>query len=103
MTMPESESLPPEIPATQVDRPWRATFRTTVAAAFALLPILPYVATSARIETVPAVASILAIAAAITRVAAVPQVEDWLERYVPGLAAEPKRKEITSHDGISYE
>lgn len=74
---------------TQVRRPWRSTARTTIAAAVGLLPLLPEIAHAAGIERVPVIAAALAITAALSRVLAIPAVEDWLRRWVPALAASP--------------
>lgn len=75
--------------SSQTRRPWRAVARTTVTAALALLPILPKIADAADIDHIPIVVIILAIAAAITRVIAIPEVDDWLDTYLPWLAADP--------------
>lgn len=87
------EDSPHPTAASQTRHPWRATVRTTLAAAWGLVPLLPYIASSARIETVPAVASVLAVTAAVTRVVSDPHVEAWIERYLSPLAAEPKAKD----------
>lgn len=75
--------------SSQSRRPWRAVARTTATAAIALLPILPKIADAADIDHIPIVVIILAIAAAITRVIAIPEVDDWLDTYLPWLAADP--------------
>lgn len=84
--------LPDPMP-TQTDRPWRATFRTVIVATIGLLPILPYIATSARIDTVPMVVTILGITTTIQRVISTPEVERWLEKFAPWIAADPSRKD----------
>lgn len=72
---------------TQVAHPWRATIRTVIQAAIALAALAPFLIDAIGIdETLPIVAGILAVAAAITRVAALPQVDAFLERFVPWLA-----------------
>jgi len=43
-------------------------------------------------ETAPVVAGVPAVAAAITRILALPAVEDFLEKFIPWLAAEPKSR-----------
>lgn len=75
---------------TQTRHPWRATARTIFAAGIALLSLLPTIALTAHIETVPAVGQVLGVAGAITRVLAMPGVDAWLRTYLPFLAAEPK-------------
>lgn len=83
----------PEPTPTQTRHPWRATARTLFAAIVAALSLLPTAAATAGIDTVPAVAQVLAVTAAITRVLALPGIERWLRTYVPWLAAEPGAKE----------
>ncbi|SCL43414.1 hypothetical protein [Micromonospora aurantiaca (nom. illeg.)] len=74
---------------TQTRYPWRAVARTTFAAVVALLSLLPTIAAVAGIDAVPLVAQALAVAAAVTRVLAVPGVDDFLRRYLPFLASAP--------------
>lgn len=75
---------------TQTRHPWRATIRTAVAVVTALAAMLPFlVAASGVDETLAPVAGVLAIAAAITKVMALPQVGEFLARFVPWLAAAP--------------
>lgn len=76
-------------PATQTRHPWRATVRTALAAAIALATLLPYVVAEAHIDAVPGVTQVLAVAAAVTRVLAIPGVNDFLKRYAPILATDP--------------
>ncbi|SCL15025.1 hypothetical protein [Micromonospora inyonensis] len=74
---------------TQTRHPWRATARTVFAAGVGALTLLPTVAVTAGVDTVPAVAQSVTVAAAVTRVLAVPGVDAWLRTYVPWLAAAP--------------
>lgn len=74
---------------TQTRHPWRATARTVAAATIGALSLLPTVAVTAGIDTVPAVAQAVTVAAAVTRVLALPAVDAWLRTYVPWLAAAP--------------
>lgn len=73
---------------TQARHPWKATARSVAAALLALLPALPEIAKQAGIETIPLVASVLAITAAVTRILAIPEVDRWMDRYLPGLSAD---------------
>lgn len=79
---------------TQVKRPWRATIRTVFQALVSLAAIVPLISLSVEEATgydlsgVPFVIAVLAVAAVITRVMAIPQVEGWIEQYLPFLAAE---------------
>lgn len=75
---------------TQVARPWRATFRTVFQGILALAAILPVVLSTAGIAPVGLAAIGLAVAGAITRVMAIPAVEEFLQNYLPFLAAKPK-------------
>lgn len=79
----------PDTAPTQVRKPWRATFRTTLTAFIGLIPLIPQIAEAAHIDEIPAVASAVAISAAISRVLALNGVESWLDKYIPILAAEP--------------
>lgn len=74
---------------TQSRHPWRATVRTIFAAAVALLTLLPVIAATAGVDTVPAIAQVLLVAGAVTRVLALPGVERFMELYIPWLAASP--------------
>lgn len=78
-------------PATQVRRPWRSTVRTLVQLVLGLAPMLPLLVDASGVDdTLPAVAGALAISGGITRVMALPQVEVFLQRFVPWLAASPR-------------
>lgn len=75
---------------TQTEHPWRATARTIFAAAIGLLSLLPLIAMTAGVSEQAAVAQVLVVTGAITRVLALPAVNAWLEQYLPWLAAAPK-------------
>jgi Na+/H+ antiporter NhaB len=75
---------------TQVKHPTRATFRTIVQGLIALAAVLPLIFATAGVPPVGIAAILIGIAGAITRVMAVPAVEDFLEKYLPFLAAKPK-------------
>jgi predicted Kef-type K+ transport protein len=68
---------------TQTRHPWRATARTIFAALVGVLSLLPAIAVTAGVDTVPAVAQAVVIAGAITRVLANPAMDAWLRRFVP--------------------
>jgi len=72
--------------STQVRHPWRATVRTGFAVAVALASLLPVVLVAGGLDTAPAAGQVLAVAAAITRVMALPGVDEFLRRFVPWLA-----------------
>ena len=74
--------------STQNAYPWRATVRTVFEVVLALAVVAPLVIATAGISG-PAVAAFLAACAAITRVMALPQVNDFLRRFIPWLADKP--------------
>lgn len=92
--------------ATQVQHPWRATFRTFVAAVVPLLVLVPAImpvlvdwanenATVLPAWVAPALvgaaAIVAAIAGGITKVFAIPGVEVWLREHLGGLFAAAPR------------
>lgn len=76
-------------PSTQTRYPWRAVARTIFAAVVALLSLLPTIAAVAGIDAVPLVAQAVTVAAAVTRVLAIPGVDAFLRQYLPFLASAP--------------
>lgn len=84
------------IQPTQVRRPWRTTARSVFQALVGLAVIAPLIAAAVEeatgydLQGVPFIAAVLAGAAAVARVMAVPGVEEWLRRFLPFLAAAPK-------------
>lgn len=76
---------------TQVRRPWRSTVRSTFQALVALAVLAPILVQSAGLapDSLPWLAIPLGIAAALTRIMATPQVEEFLRAYLPFLAAAP--------------
>lgn len=79
------------IETTQARHPWRTTVRTVFAFIVALAAMLPGLVNAAGLdETAPWVAGLLAVGSAITRIMALPEVEVFLRRFLPFLAAEPK-------------
>lgn len=76
---------------TQSQYPWRAVARTVFAAIVALASLAPAIISGANLDGWVYAGQVLAVAGAITRVMAIPGVNDWLTRFVPWLAAEPKQ------------
>lgn len=72
---------------TQVRHPWRAAIRTGFQVAVALATLIPYVVAQAQIPAVGAVGQVVAVAAGVARVMALPGVSMFLERFFPWLAA----------------
>lgn len=90
---------------TQVRRPWRATARTIFQGLVAFAVLLPFLVQASGLEpeVYPWLAGVLAVAAAVTRIMALPQVEDFLTRFFPWLAADPNgsRNERGAIDAVS--
>jgi hypothetical protein len=86
-----TETITPPVP-TQVRRPWRTVARTVFQAAVALCVLFPVLVQTAGLdpETFPWLAVPLAVAAAVARIMALPQVEVFLRRFIPFLSAAPK-------------
>lgn len=77
---------------TQVRRPWRTVARSTFQALVAFCALFPVLVetTGLKVEDWPWLGIPLAVAAAVTRVMALPQVEVFLRRFLPFLAAAPR-------------
>ena len=79
---------------TQSQHPWRATVRTILAVIVALAAMAPSIYTAATMGSpeaaTGAAALALGIAAAITRIMALPGVESFFQRFLPWLAAGAK-------------
>lgn len=114
---------------TQVAHPWRSTIRTAFQVVLGLAVLLPFVIDASGIpDTAPGVALALAVSGGVARVMALPQVDAFLERFVPWLATgvrtedhydvaesdaffagpgtaalEPMRIEVTNITGLSDE
>lgn len=81
-----------QVAPTQVRRPWRSTVRTVFQLVIALATLAPFVAGGIYddVDQAPVVVvQVLTVAGTITRVMAVPQVEAFLRRWAPWLAAAP--------------
>lgn len=75
--------------ASQVVHPTRATIRTVFAAVVAFAGIFPLVVSTAGLPNSAGIAVAVAVAGGITRVLALPQVEVFLQTFVPWLSATP--------------
>lgn len=79
--------------SSQTTYPWRATVRTVLAAVISIAAVWGLLVEAAGVdETTPVVATTIAVAGAITRIMAIPAVNDLLT--LVGLGAEPKPKEL---------
>lgn len=79
--------------ATQTVRPWRTVVRTVFQMVVALATLVPLVVTgvySDGAEVPAAVAQVVVVAGAVTRVMSLPVVEDFLSKFFPWLAADPE-------------
>lgn len=76
---------------TQTRHPGRATFRTIVAVALGLIPLLPAIIDELGLSSVGWIAGALAIAATVTRVLAMPSVNKLVTEYLPWLAPAPRQ------------
>ncbi len=87
-------------PSTQVRYPWRATLRTIFQFLTALAAAWALIVEALNLNPgIPWVAGSLALAAAITRVMALPVVEDLLQRFLPWLAASPREGKDSDFPG----
>lgn len=79
---------------TQVRRPWRTTFRTLFQAVIAFAAMWAVIVQALGLDQDwQWVSASLLVTAAITRVMALPQVEAFLKRFAPLLAAERAPKD----------
>lgn len=90
-----SKHAKPTPTASQVSRPRAATIRTILAALVGALPLIPEIVRMYGWDSVPWIAAVAAVAAATTRVLALPAVEAYLEKYAPWLSAGGSTKEDT--------
>jgi hypothetical protein len=72
--------------------PWRRTIRTVFQALVGLAVMVPLLVAQTGLDPdqLPWLAGVLAVAAVITRIMALPQVEVFLQQFVPWLAARAK-------------
>ena len=73
----------------QTTYPWRATIRTVIATIVSIAAVWGLIVQAAGVDqTAPVVAATIAVAGGITRVMAIPAVNELLTKF--GLGAEPK-------------
>ncbi|MBF6330870.1 hypothetical protein [Nocardia transvalensis] len=75
---------------TQVQHSSRAAIRTGFAVFVAVLSLIPTVLATSGLDHTVYGAQIVAVAAAVTKVFALPGVNDFIEKFLPFLAAEPQ-------------
>lgn len=76
-------------PATQVAHPWRAVVRTIFQLVVGLALAMPTLVTVLDLPPSAGLTAALGIAAAITRVMAIPAIDALLQRWLPWLATSP--------------
>ncbi len=86
-----------QMSATQIKHPWRATVRTAVAAVIAFAGLFPVLVDLADLPQTAAIIAAVTVTGAITRIAASPMVEAFLQQFVPWLSA-AKRDEVSSEE-----
>ncbi|MCW2092525.1 UNVERIFIED_ORG: hypothetical protein M2328_005805 [Rhodococcus erythropolis] len=74
---------------TQVAYPWRATVRTGFQVGVALLTLIPVVLVTSGLSLTVVGGQIIAVTTAVAKVMALPQVNAFIDRFAPWLAAEP--------------
>lgn len=91
---PDADVAPVEepVPPTQVRHPWRSTLRTIVQGLLAFAVLAPIAAAELGLDPdrLPWLAGFLALCAGFARLMALPQVEEFLRRFLPFLAARPR-------------
>lgn len=82
--------MTPIVNSTQARHPWRATVRTVFQACVAFAAMWALVVEAAGLDPdLVWVSASVTVTGAVTRVMALPQVEAFLRRFVPWLAADP--------------
>lgn len=82
-----------QVTPTQVRRPWRTVARSIFQALVAIATLVPFVVSGiyeGEGDYPAAIAQVLVVSGAITRVMALPQVEAFLRQFLPFLSAAPK-------------
>ena len=75
---------------TQVRRPWQAVLRTIVAEIVALAPLAPALVDAIGLPRTTGIGLVIVtVSGAITRILAIPGVDQWLMARAPWLAADP--------------
>lgn len=72
---------------TQTEFPWRATARTLFQAFVGFCALVPLLV-GTEVPPVGAVGVALGVSGTVTRVMAIPQVNEWIGKYLPFLAAD---------------
>jgi hypothetical protein len=83
--------------SSQVAYPWRATVRTAVAAGVAAIPLVVVVLSGLHLDGTVWGAWLISATTGMTRLMAVPQVNDWIRRWVPWLSPQPASADGPRH------
>lgn len=87
--------MTPTVGASQERHPWRATTRTVFQALVAFAAMWGLIVEAAGLDPdLVWVSASLAFTGAVTRIMALPQVEAFLRRFVPWLAAEKAAPDV---------
>lgn len=82
--------MAPNIETTQTRRPWRATARTVFQAVVGFASMWALIVAGLGLDPEwQWVSASLVVTGGITRLMAIPAVEDWLSHFFPFLAADP--------------
>lgn len=88
---------------TQLKRPWRSTVRTVFQALVGFASMWAILVQVAGLDSTTGwVSASLAVTAAVTRVMALPQVEAFLQRFLPWLAADPATPPVDDPAGHEF-
>lgn len=80
-------SIEPTKPqTTQEAHPWKATARTVFQFLLGFLALVPLIAD--ELPSAPWILAVVGVAAAVTRVMAIPAVQAFLDRFFPWLSAQ---------------
>jgi hypothetical protein len=77
---------------TQTRHPWRAAIRTAFQVTLALASLLPAILAGVDVPVGGMFTQVIAVAAGITRVMAMPEVSTFLERFAPWLLPQTPTK-----------
>lgn len=78
--------------STQETHPWRATVRTWFAIVVSFAALWPVLVETAGFSGEGWVATSVVVSGAVTRVMALPAVNEFIDRFLPWLAADPVEK-----------
>lgn len=83
---------------TQVQHPNRTAWRTAVQVGIAVLTTVPYVVADLDVPVEGVLAQVVGVAAAVSRVMAIPQVAKVIREHLPWLAPAPGGANTPGHD-----